>query len=62
MVKISLTPEVCEVEILLISTVVFFTFRDPEYTFSEDVVTGVVYVDKFGETNKDFTVRVSGGK
>ncbi len=59
--KISLTPEVCEVEILLNSTAVFFTFRDPEYTFSEDVVTGVVYVDKDGANIKDFSVRVSGG-
>ncbi len=47
--------------LLPIFTAVFFTFRDPEYTFGENIVTGVVYVDKEGATIKDFTVRVSGG-
>ncbi len=48
--------------VTVLSAVVLFTFRNPEYTFTENVIMGAVDVDKIGDTIKELSVRVTGGK
>ncbi len=48
--------------VTVLSAVVLFTFRNPEYTFTENATIGIVYVDKIGDTTKELSVRVTGGK
>ncbi len=48
--------------VTVLSAVVLFTFRNPEYTFTENAIMGAVDVDKIGDTIKELSVRVIGGK
>ena len=43
------------------NTVVMFRFRQPMYMFMENVGTGMVCVDKVGESDQTITVTVTGG-
>ncbi len=45
----------------VLSAVVLLTFRNPEYTFTENAIMPVD-VDKIGDTIKELSVRVTGGK
>ena len=44
-----------------IFSVVTFTFRQPIYTFMENIGTGTVCIDRIGDTDQTITVVVNGG-